>query len=146
MSLKELQNIKPIKISQGKFPKLPVSSSLLPAGFPSPNEDSQEEILNLNDFMVGNKTATFFFRVQGDSMVKAGIFDGDVLVVDKSKEAKSGQIVVAVIDGEFTVKRLVIRNEKISLEPENDNYSPIEINSESSFEVWGVVTFNVHKV
>jgi len=69
-----------------------------------------------------------------------------VLVVDKSKEAKSGQIVVAVIDGEFTVKRLVIRNEKISLEPENDNYSPIEINSESSFEVWGVVTFNVHKV
>jgi DNA polymerase V len=94
---------------------------------------------------VENKTATYFMRIKGDSMEGAGIYDKDILVVDKSKEVTSGKIIVASLNGEFTVKRLIVKNGKKYLFPENPKYPPITITEECDFEVFGVVTYNIHK-
>ncbi len=116
------------------------------AGFPSPADDYLEKRLDLNDYLVQNPTATFFVRVTGDSMLNAGIHGNDILVVDRSLQPKDGNIVIGVIDGELTVKRLVLDGEKIWLYPENEIYQPIRITKEMNFEVWGVVTNVIHKL
>ena len=126
--------------------KLPLFLESVSAGFPSPADDYLEGRLDLNDHLIRNPSATFFVRVTGDSMVDAGIYSGDILVVDRSLEAKDGNIVIAVIDGELTVKRLQRAKNKIYLLPENANYKPIEITSEMNFEVWGVVSTVIHSV
>ena len=126
--------------------KLPLFLESVSAGFPSPADDYLEGKLDLNEHLVRNPAATFFVRVTGDSMIEAGIYSGDILVVDRSLEPKDGSIVIAVINGELTVKRLSKSKNKIYLLPENTNYQPIEITSEMQFEVWGVVSTVIHSV
>ncbi len=118
----------------------------VPAGFPSPAADYEQDKLDLNKHLVHNPVATFFVKVAGDSMIGAGIHHGDLLVVDRSLEPKDKNVVIAVLNGELTVKRIRIRNRKITLEPENDNYPTQEISPETAFEVWGVVTNVIHKL
>ncbi len=116
------------------------------AGFPSPAQDYAEPPLDLNQLLVQHPAATFFVRVNGDSMQDAGIFSGDILVVDKSLQAVDGHIIVAVLEGNFTVKRLQMRDGHCRLLPDNPRYRPVEITPEMDFEVWGVVTYVLHKV
>ncbi len=126
--------------------ELPLFLESVSAGFPSPADDYLEGKLDLNQHLVRNPAATFFVRVTGDSMIEAGIHSGDVLVVDRSIEPKDGNIVIAVLDGDLTVKRLLRENGKVYLTPENPDYNRIEINEEMQFEVWGVVTTVIHPV
>jgi DNA polymerase V len=120
-------------------------TSQIPAGFPSPADDFMEKRLDLNDYLVKNQASTFLIRVKGNSMVNAGISDGDLLVIDRSVEPSDGKIVLGVLNGEFTVKRIVKKGKKLILAPENENYKPIEITEEMDFQSWGVVTFSIHK-
>ncbi|MFH1216491.1 MAG: translesion error-prone DNA polymerase V autoproteolytic subunit [Pseudomonadota bacterium] len=110
------------------------------AGFPSPADDYIDRLLDLNDLLIKNPPATFFVKVAGDSMTGAGIYDGSILIVDRSIEATNGRIVIAVVNGELTVKRLVKSNDSCRLIAENADYAPLEISEESQCEIWGVVT------
>ncbi|MBN1618433.1 translesion error-prone DNA polymerase V autoproteolytic subunit [Candidatus Dojkabacteria bacterium] len=116
-------------------------NSSVSAGFPSPAQDFSDKTLDLNEFVIKHSAATFFVRVHGDSMINAGISDGDILVVDRSLTPRSDQIVVAFLDGEFLVKRFEHTSSGISLVPENSLYKKIDIDESSDFEVWGIVTF-----
>lgn len=116
------------------------------AGFPSPADDYVESALDLNAYLVRNPAATFMVRVGGDSMAGAGIADGDLLVVDRSAEAVHGRIVVAVLDGELTVKRLHIRRNVRLLVPENPKYQPLRIEPGQELQIWGVVTGVIKRV
>lgn len=118
----------------------------IPAGFPSPAEDFLEKRLDLNDYLIKNQSATFLVKVEGTSMIGAGIHHGDVLVVDRSIEPENNKIVLGVLNGEFTVKRLVKRGKEVILMPENESFQPIKLSPEMNFQVWGVVTFVLHKV
>jgi DNA polymerase V len=118
----------------------------VPAGFPSPAADFTQRTLDLNEYIVKRPSSTFFVHVIGDSMQNAGIYENDVIVVDKSLEARHGNIVLATIQGEFTVKRLWKTGNKNFLLPENDRYQPIEIVPDMDFAVWGVVIHVLHKV
>lgn len=113
------------------------------AGFPSPAQDYIERTLDLNELCIKHPAATFFVRAEGDSMVQAGIFSGDVLVVDRSLQARDGDVVIASLDGEFTVKRLKTRPSP-ALYAENPAYAPIRIDMEAGIEVFGVVTNVIH--
>lgn len=119
---------------------LPLLLNRVPAGFPSPADEYAETALDLNTYLIRNKTATFFFRVIGDSMTGANIHDGDLLVVDRSIEPKHGHIVLAVINNEYTVKRLYSLNGVIELHAENPAYAPIRFQEHDELQVWGVVT------
>ena len=125
---------------------LPLYSSKVPAGFPSPADDHMEEKLDLNTHLVKHPTATFFVKASGDSMVGAGIHDGDILVVDRSLEPRQGRVVIAAIDGQLTVKRLKIKGPKTFLVPENKKFRSIELNENNDVKIWGVVTSVIHKV
>lgn len=118
----------------------PLYASQPAAGFPSPGDDLVERPLDLNDLMIDNPTATFFVRVSGDSMEGAKIFDGDVLVVDRSVEPKHGSIVVAAVYGELVVKRLQKERSGLALISENEEYKPILIDDTEGCFIWGVVT------
>ena len=122
----------------------PILIATVPAGFPSPAADYEEGKLDLNRHLIKNPTATFFVRVTGDSMLNAGIHSGDLLVVDRSIEPKDKNVVIAVVNGELTVKRIRIRKNKVMLTAENDAYQSQEINDQTEFEVWGVVTNVIH--
>ena len=126
--------------------KLPLFSSKVAAGFPSPADDHMDTKLDLNEHLVKHPAATFFVRVTGDSMINAGIHDGDLLVVDRSLEPKIGKVVIAAVTGELTVKRYARSNGKVFLMPENENYQPITINEEEDIHIWGVVTNVIHQV
>ena len=123
---------------------IPFSVSMISAGFPSPAESHLDTSLDLHDLMVEHPAATFFVRVCGDSMINAGIHNNDILVVDRSKEAKNNDIIVAILFGEFTVKRWISKKNRAFLKAENTQYSPIEITADSDFEIWGVVTYAIH--
>jgi DNA polymerase V len=125
--------------------ELPLYLATAPAGFPSPAEDYIDKKIDLNEHLVRHPAATFFVRVDGDSMRDAGVASGDILVVDRALEPKDGSIVVAALDGELTVKRLRRRDGKLFLVPENPDYQPVEVAPEASFMVWGVVTYIIHK-
>lgn len=125
--------------------KIPFFAVPVQAGFPSPAEDYLEQNLDLNEHLIQHPAATFFVRADGDSMKGAGIHPGDILIVDRALEPTSGKVVIAVIQGEFTVKRIRISAGKISLEPENPQYKSIEIDPNSDFRVWGVVIYVIHK-
>ena len=125
---------------------LPIFLGRLPAGFPSPADDYLEGKLDLNRHLIKHPAATFFVRVTGDSMIGAGIHSGDLLVVDRSLEPTDKNVVVAVLDGELTVKRLFKQNGLLRLLPENLNYQPIEITSQQTIEIWGVVTSVIHSL
>jgi DNA polymerase V len=125
---------------------LPLFSHKVAAGFPSPADDYIEDHLDLNKLLIKNKAATFFLRVKGDSMVNAGIHNGDIIVVDRSVEPVDGSVVVAVVDGELTIKRLVLCNGVAELRAENPKYSPIRFKEGQELTIWGVVTSAVHLV
>lgn len=125
--------------------RLPLFSHKVAAGFPSPADDYIEGRLSLDEHLITNKDSTFFVRAQGNSMVGAGIFDGDLLVVDKSISPVSGQIVIAIIDGDLTVKRLILRDNKTILKPENLRFKEIELQEGQELQVWGVVTSTIKK-
>lgn len=126
--------------------KLPFFISRIAAGFPSPADDHVEKHLDLNEYLIQKPAATFYVKVVGDSMKDAGIFNGDLLVVDRSKTAKHGSVVLAIVNGEFTVKRLVKKAGKIFLKAENENFAPLEILEEMDFEIWGVAIHVVHSL
>lgn len=124
---------------------LPLFLSSVKAGFPSPADDFMEKKLDLNEHLIRHPAATFFVRVDGDSMQGAGIQRGDILIVDRSLEVQDGRIVIAVINGEFTVKRIRMKEGELLLEPENPRYASIRIGPDSDFQVWGVVTYVIHQ-
>ena len=124
---------------------VPLYGDTVPAGFPSPADDYLDMDLNLHDYLVQHPSATFCVRAVGDSMVDAGIHSSDVMVVDRALNPKNNDIVLAVVNGEFTVKRIKKSENELYLMPANDNYRPIRITEEMNFQVWGVVTFIIHK-
>ena len=125
--------------------KVPLYASAVSAGFPSPADDYLELSLDLNKYLIKHPAATFYVRVKGDSMINAGIHDGDLLIVDKSVEPENDDVVVCVINGEFTVKRLKKVNGEIYLIPENSHYQAVKISENMDFQVWGVVTYTIHQ-
>lgn len=126
--------------------EIPLFLQMISAGFPSPAEDYIDKRLDLNEYLIKHPSATFFVRVEGDSMINAGIHHGDILIVDRSLEAAHKTIIVAVINGELTVKRMHKINDTLYLLPENDNFEAITIREEMDFQVWGVVTHVIHSI
>jgi len=124
----------------------PLFSCGVTAGFPSPAEDYIDQRLDLNELLIKNPAATFFVRVAGDSMTGAGINHDDILIVDRSLEPVSGKIVIAVINGELTVKKLLIDDQCCRLVAENPDYAPLEISPETDCEIWGVATSVIHQL
>jgi DNA polymerase V len=124
---------------------VPLFSHKIAAGFPSPADDYIEGRLSLDQHLIQHKDSTFFVRAKGNSMVGAGIFDGDLLVVDKSLTPSFGDIVVAVLDGGFTVKYLSQRGSTVVLKPANAKFKEIEFNDGQELQIWGVVTSSVKK-
>lgn len=120
--------------------RLPLDEVRVSAGFPSPAADYAEKTLDINEYLVRNPVSTFFFAVEGDSMQGAEIFDGDILVVDKSIAPRHGHIVIAFVDGQRLVKRLHHRAGRVALLAENPAFPPFEIRDDMEFLVWGVVT------
>jgi len=116
----------------------------VPAGFPSPAEDYAERPLDLNRYLIHHPAATFFVRVKGDSMIGAGIFCGDLLIVDRALMPAPGNVVIAVVNSDLTVKRFHQEAGQILLIPENQNYAPIVIGRNTDFPIWGVVTRAIH--
>ncbi len=124
---------------------IPLISFRMPAGFPSPANDYLEEGLDLNEYMVQHKEASFMFTIEGDSMRGAGIMHGDKVIVDRSIEARHGCIVIAEVDGDYTVKRLFKRGKRIELHPANPEFQPIVFNSEQELRIWGVVVGSIRR-
>ena len=116
------------------------------AGFPSPAADYMTQAIDLNRELVKHPAATFYGRVVGDSMIDAGVEDGDILVIDKALDARDGDMAVCFVDGEFTLKHLRMKDGKLSLVPANDRYPVIDIGEGSDFKMWGVVTYVIKKV
>ncbi|MDX1924267.1 MAG: translesion error-prone DNA polymerase V autoproteolytic subunit [Rickettsiaceae bacterium] len=125
--------------------ELPLYNSLVSAGFPSPADDNIERRLDLNQYLIPKPTSTFFVRVSGDSMIGAHIYAGDILIVDKSIEARHNKIVIAAVNSELTVKRLYKKNGTIKLVAENPNYPDLTIAAEQDLIIWGVVTSVIHQ-
>nr|WP_322113406.1 translesion error-prone DNA polymerase V autoproteolytic subunit [Prosthecochloris sp. SCSIO W1103] len=125
--------------------ELPFALSEISAGFPSPADDHLELKLDLNKALIRHPSATFYGRVKGDSMIEAGIGEGDILVIDKSLDPKEGDIAVCFLDGEFTVKRIGKQDGGLCLMPANEKFKPILVTGDSDFLVWGVVTYVIHK-
>jgi DNA polymerase V len=124
----------------------PLFLSGVSAGFPSPADDYLDRKLDLNECLIKNPAATFFVRVAGDSMTDAGINDNDILVVDRSLEPCTGSIVIAVVNGELTVKRLLKDKNSCRLIAENTDYPDLEIDEEMGLEIWGVATYAIHSL
>ncbi|HQP31780.1 MAG TPA: translesion error-prone DNA polymerase V autoproteolytic subunit [Deltaproteobacteria bacterium] len=125
--------------------EVPLFTAGVSAGFPSPADDFIDRSLDLNEYLIKHPAATFFVRVEGSSMIGSGIHPGDILIVDKALEPYDGSIVIAVVNGEFTVKRFKRERGRCWLIPENPAYAPIEIVGDMQLEVWGVVTYVIHK-
>ena len=123
---------------------LPMFLARISAGFPSPAEDYIEKNLDLNEYLIKHPAATFFVRVQGNSMINAGIHNGDILIVDRALEPADKRIIIAVLNGELTVKRIRMTEGNIYLVPESDDYESITVTEGMGFEVWGVVTHAIH--
>jgi DNA polymerase V len=116
------------------------------AGYPSPADDYLDGSLDLNQHLIKHPTATFFVRVAGESMREAGIHSGDVLIVDRALAPGDGSVIIAIVNGELTVKRLAKCHGKLLLMPENHQYPPLAITETTAFEVWGVLTYAIHRV
>ncbi len=124
--------------------RIPLLNDSVSAGFPSPADDYTEENIDLNEHLISNPFSTFFLRVKGDSMINAGIKDKDLIIVDKSLIAKPGNIIIAMIDGEFTIKRLSIKNDELYLKAENHNYPDFRFKNHIDVQIWGVVIYSIH--
>jgi len=134
----------PIPFARRMELNLPLFSARVQAGFPSPADDHLERSIDLNEELIQHPAATFFVRVKGESMHDAGIQSGDILVVDRSLAPTDRKIVVAMIDGEFTVKRFRNQEGRIFLEAANDQFPKIEVSGDQELVVWGVVSFVIH--
>ena len=119
--------------------------SSISAGFPSPAEDFSELSISLDKHLIHNPAATFMAYANGNSMVDAGIHHGDILIIDRSLNARDGDIIIAVLHGEFTVKQLSIIDNTFFLLPKNSKYSPVKISDDMDFEVWGIVSYSIRK-
>lgn len=124
---------------------LPYIDAGLKAGFPSPADDFIELSIDLNKEYIKNRDTTFYAKVKGDSMKNAGIFDGDLLIIDKSLEPQNNKIAICQIDGEFTVKRIKIDEELVWLIAENEEFKPIRVTPENELIIWGIVTASIKK-
>ena len=122
---------------------VPLMAAPVAAGFPSPAEEHEDRPLDFNELLVRNPASTFAVKAQGDSMVGAGIHDGDICVVDRSLKPVDGSIIVALVNGEFTMKRLRMKAGRVWLKPENSNYPDIPITEGTEFEIWGVIPKSV---
>ncbi|MFN8771205.1 MAG: translesion error-prone DNA polymerase V autoproteolytic subunit [Neisseriaceae bacterium] len=131
-------------VTDKKIP-LPLVQSQVEAGFPSPAEGYEEMRIDINDIVVTQPDATFYVRVKGNSMIDANISDGDILVVDRSLEAHHNDIVIAVVDGEFTVKTLYNKDNIVKLIPANSAFSEIIFKDGQELDIWGVVSYIIHK-
>ena len=131
--------------SHGRLEAILINAGIS-AGFPSPAGDFKQERISLDKELIKNKEATFFARVSGESMINAGLEDGDLIVIDRSLEPTNNKIAVCFIDGEFTVKRLQVKKNKIWLKPENTNYKAIEVNDDNELIIWGIVTNVIKKL
>jgi len=136
--------MKPIPLNS-KDLQIPLIDGTLSAGFPSIADDFGERALDLHDLLVEHPSATFFVRVEGDSMIDAKIESGDILIVDRSLTARSGRVVVALVSGAFTVKRLIQENGRTLLHAANKRFAPIDVTNDEDFQIWGVVTYVIHK-
>lgn len=135
-----------LKYVYNKGYQLPLYGSKVPAGFPSPADDHIEGMLDLNEHLIKHPAATFFVRATGHSMINAGIHENDILIVDRSMTPQQGKIVIAVMDGQLTVKRLHKKNGKCWLMPDNPDFKPIEVKEGSEVTIWGVVTNVIHSL
>lgn len=133
-------------LEQRQYQPIPLYGCAVSAGFPSPADDHLDKKLDLNELLIENPAATFFVRATGDSMEPAGIFDGDILIVDRSIKAKNGRVIVAVVNGELTVKRVQHYGLKTFLAADNTKYPPIEITEFCELHCWGVVIHVLHKM
>lgn len=135
-------------LSPGDLSKLeiPLFADAVPAGFPSPAEDYIDKRLDLNEHLIKRPSSTFFIRVSGSSMTGAGIQDGDLLIVDRSVQAEDNKVVIGVVNGDFTVKRIRKKGQKIFLQPENPKFREMEITPGMDFSIWGVVVYVIHKM
>lgn len=133
-------------IDDSKSLERPLVEAVVPAGFPSPAENTIDTSLDLNKALIKHPAATFYVRVSGSSMIGAGIHDGDLLIVDRSIRATDKKVIIAIVDGDLTVKRMRIINGNPVLFPENDDFPNIEPDEFTKFEVWGVVTYVIHPV
>ncbi|WP_298068093.1 translesion error-prone DNA polymerase V autoproteolytic subunit [uncultured Mailhella sp.] len=141
-----LQLVGAADTTQGLREGLPLYLSPVKAGFPSPAEDYVDRKLDLHEYLVRNKAATFFLKASGDSMLEAGIHNGDLLIVDRSLEAAHDRVVIAALDNELTVKRLVRRKGRVYLVPANPDYPEIDITEREYIHIWGVVTYVIHQL
>ena len=123
--------------------RLPLFDRGISAGFPSPADDFIEISIDLNNHLIKHKDSTFFAKVKGHSMKDAGIFDGDLLVIDKSLQPQDGKIAICQIDGEFTVKRIKIEKNIVWLVAENEDYKPIKVTEENELMIWGIVLHSI---
>lgn len=126
--------------------EIPFAEGGISAGFPSPALDFVDLSIDLNKYLIKHPSATFYGRVKGNSLVKAGIDDGDILIIDRSLEPTNGKIAVCYLDGEFTAKRIKRTNTELWLMPENDAYAPIKIEEENNLIIWGIVTYVIKRV
>ena len=131
---------------EGSLTPVPYLLSRISAGFPSPADDYVENNLSLSELLIRNHLSTFLMKTSGDSMTNVGINDGDILVVDRSIEAKNRDIVIAILEGNLTVKRLLFKtNGLVVLKSENTAYKDIRIPESADLEIWGVVTSVIHQ-
>lgn len=146
--MNEIQIIDVKKIpADGSFEKLPFSAVDVPAGFPSTHDEHIDKVLDLHELLVTHPAATFFVKVVGDSMQGARIFSGDILIVDRALQASNGKVVVAIVDGAFTVKRFIITQKGAKLVSENPRFPEskyISLSEDSDVRIWGVVTYVIH--
>ena len=133
-----------INFRKSKKTKIKLYTTSISAGFPSPAEDHMDISLDINEYLVKHPSSTFYIYVKGDSMIDSGIFDGDLLIVDRSLEVKSNSVVVAVIDGDFTVKKIKKDSGNLYLIPQNKKYKPILLENNMDFQIWGIVTHTIH--
>ena len=143
--IKTIDNLEFFTVSVESKKETPFIDTMVSAGFPSPADDYLDLPIDLNEYLVENSAATFYIRVSGNSMQDEGIDDGDLLVVDRSKTPKNNDIVIGVLNGEFTVKKIQKTKTKLFMVAANKEYKKIEITEEMDFSVWGVVTYVIHK-
>lgn len=141
-----MTNLEIKKLEESSDLELQVFDSRIQAGFPSPAQGSFADSVDLNHELINNPAATFCARVIGDSMIDSGINEGDMLIIDRSIEPQDGDIAVCFIDGDFTVKRILINDDEMSLVPANRRYPVIRVPKESNFVVWGVVSHIIKKL
>ena len=142
MQVRKLYNTRQITFFQAEVSielELPFVSNGISAGFPSPADDFLDINIDLNKHLIKNPSSTFYGKVRGNSMIDAGIHDGDLLIIDKSLEPTNNKIAICFIDGEFTVKRIKIEKDIIWLIAENKDYKPIKVTKDNDFIIWGVV-------